>query len=67
MVIAGGSADQAGMKAGDVILAIDGRNLSSGAELSDEIRHHQPGSKITVRFRRHAITYEANLIVSLSR
>jgi hypothetical protein len=67
MVVAGGSADQAGMKAGDVILAVNDRYLFTGAELSDEIRHHQPGSKITVRFRRHATTYEAALIVSLSR
>lgn len=66
MVVAGGSADQAGMKAGDVILAIDNRSLFTGSELADEIRHHQPGSKITVRFRRRSMTYETTAIVSLN-
>lgn len=66
-VVAGSSADQAGLKAGDVVLAINDRYLFTPAELGDEICHHQPGSKITVRFRRRANISETSLIVSLNR
>lgn len=49
---AGGPADQAGIKAGDVILAINDHYLFPIRELQEEISHHQPGGKIAVRYRR---------------
>jgi membrane-associated protease RseP (regulator of RpoE activity) len=59
----GGPADQAGIKAGDVILAINDHYMFTIAELKEEISHHQPGTKITVRYRRYSTIYDASLVV----
>lgn len=62
-VTAGGPADQAGIKAGDVILSIDDRYLFTISGLKEEISHHQPGARITVRYRRYSTIYDASLVV----
>jgi hypothetical protein len=59
----GGPADQAGVKAGDVILAINDHYLFTIGELKDEISHHQPGTKIAVRYRRFSTIYDASVVV----
>jgi len=61
---AGGPADQAGIKAGDVILAINDHYLFTIRELQEEISHHQPGAKIAVRYRRYTTIYDASLVVT---
>jgi PDZ domain len=60
---AGGPADQSGIKAGDVILAINDRYLFTIGELKEEISHHEPGTKIAIRYRRYSTIYDASLIV----
>jgi len=60
---AGGPADQAGIKAGDVILAINDHYLFTIGELREEISHHQPGMKIRVRYRRYSTIYDVALVV----
>jgi hypothetical protein len=60
---AGGPADQAGIKAGDVILSINDHYLFTVTALKEEISHHQPGTKITVRYRRYSTIYDAALVV----
>jgi hypothetical protein len=62
-VAAGGPADQAGTKGGDVILAIDDHYLFTVGELKDEISHYQPGTKIMVRYRRYSTINDASLVV----
>lgn len=59
----GGSADQAGLKAGDVILAIDDHYLFRIRELREEISHHEPGSTIRVRYRRYSTISEVSIVV----
>jgi len=59
----GGPADQAGIKAGDVILAVNDHYLFTIGELKEEISHHQPGTKIAVRYRRYSTIYEASVTV----
>jgi membrane-associated protease RseP (regulator of RpoE activity) len=59
----GGPADQAGIKAGDVILAINDHYLFTIRELQEEISHQQPGTKIAVRYRRYSTIYDASLVV----
>jgi membrane-associated protease RseP (regulator of RpoE activity) len=61
----GGPAEQAGMKSGDVILAINDRYLFTIAELKEEIGHHQPGTKIAVRYRRYSTIYQASVTVGM--
>ena len=59
----GGPADQAGIKAGDVIIAINDHYLFTVAELKEEISHHQPGAKIAIRYRRYSTIYDASVVV----
>jgi M6 family metalloprotease-like protein len=47
-VTAGLPADKAGLKAGDVILKIDGRALSSAMRLNDITLQHKPGDVLTL-------------------
>jgi PDZ domain len=66
-VTPGGPADQVGIKAGDVILAINDHYLFTAGELTDEVSHHQPGTKIVVRYRRYSTIYDASLFVGQNR
>ncbi|MFI6427296.1 trypsin-like peptidase domain-containing protein [Promicromonospora sp. NPDC050880] len=50
-VTPGGPADQAGVKPGDVILAIDGRPVSVADELIVAIRAKAPGDPVTLQVR----------------
>ncbi len=50
-VTPGGPADEAGIRPGDVILAIDGRPVSMSDELIVAIRARQPGDAVTLRVR----------------
>ena len=47
-VTAGGPGDRAGIRAGDVITAIDGEAVHSGEELIVRIRSHRPGDALTL-------------------
>jgi S1-C subfamily serine protease len=62
-VTPGGPADQAGINAGDVILAINDHYLFTIGELKQEIGHHEPGMKVSVRYRRYSTIYDASLVV----
>jgi putative serine protease PepD len=62
-VTPGGPTDQAGIKAGDVILAINDRYLFTIRELQEEVGHHAPGTTITVRYRRYTAINEASIVV----
>ena len=59
----GGPADQAGIKAGDVILAINDHYLFTVEELNGEIHRHKPGTTIAVRYRRYSTIYDVSLVV----
>jgi S1-C subfamily serine protease len=62
-VTAGGPTDRAGIKAGDVILAINDLYLFTIGELTHQVSHLQPGTKIVVRYRRIAMISEASVTV----
>jgi len=62
-VVTGGPADQAGIKAGDLILAVNDHFLYTIEELNNAIVRFKPGTEITIRYRRYKMTYEAPLIV----
>jgi len=45
-------AAQAGLKAGDVVTAVDGTSIGSGDDLTRAIDSHKPGDTITLKYRR---------------
>ncbi len=47
-VTVGGPAEAAGLKAGDVILSVDGRSVADSTELIVAIRSHAPGETVTL-------------------
>ena len=51
-VTAGGPADQAGLKPGDVITKLGGIPIDSGPTLVSEIWTHKPGEKVQVEYTR---------------
>ncbi|WP_432041377.1 S1C family serine protease [Streptomyces cadmiisoli] len=55
-VEAGGPADQAGLKPGDVITKLDDTVIDSGPTLIGEIWTHKPGDKVTLTYERDGST-----------
>jgi putative serine protease PepD len=51
-VVAGGPAASAGVKAGDVVTAIDGKQISGSGDLVAAIAAHHPGDQIKLTVRR---------------
>lgn len=63
-VVAGSPADQAGLKVGDTITAVDGKKVTKGSELVSDIASRKPGSKVTLTFVRNGKTQDANVIIA---
>ena len=55
-VTAGGPAAKAGIKEGDVIVAIDGSSTEGADAVIAAIRSHQPGQQVTVTVQRGGST-----------
>jgi S1-C subfamily serine protease len=51
-VTPGGPADKAGLKAGDVVIAMDRTLIDSGDALTVAVLHHKPGDKVSLRYLR---------------
>ncbi len=51
-VVPDGPADRAGLKAGDIILAVDSTPIPTAAALQELLAQHQPGDRVTVRVHR---------------
>jgi putative serine protease PepD len=51
-IVPGGPAERAGLEAGDVIVAIDGKPVADSAELIVAIRSRSPGDTVTLTVRR---------------
>ncbi|MEO7982180.1 MAG: trypsin-like peptidase domain-containing protein [Sporichthyaceae bacterium] len=65
-LVPGGPAEKAGVEAGDVVVAIDGKAVADSAELIVAIRSRQPGDTVTLTVRRNGseqdvdVTLDAN-------
>jgi S1-C subfamily serine protease len=64
-VTVGGPADRAGIKAGDVILTIDGTVVNSGRELIENIQQHRVGDRVTLRVARLGTKKQQDVTVVL--
>ena len=60
-VAAGGPADVAGIKSGDVILTIDGSLLTMAGDLTALVRAYAPGSGRSGRLPRNGATHTAQV------
>ena len=49
-VVPGSPAEKAGMKTGDIIVAIDGKPVKSMDDVVASVRTHQVGDKLSVTF-----------------
>jgi putative serine protease PepD len=55
----GSAAAKAGLRAGDLITAVDRTQVDSGSALSAAVRAHAPGDKVTVTYTRGGRSHEA--------
>jgi serine protease Do len=51
-VTEGSAAEKAGLKKGDVIKAVDDKKIETPDDLSEEIKDHKPGDKVSITFMR---------------
>ncbi|MFH0179057.1 trypsin-like peptidase domain-containing protein [Streptomyces cacaoi] len=65
-VTAGGPADRAGVRAGDVITEIDGRRVHSGEELIVKTRAHRPGDRLALTIQRDGQERTLTLVLGSS-
>ncbi|HEX3351985.1 MAG: Do family serine endopeptidase [Terriglobales bacterium] len=63
-VTPGSPAEQAGLKVGDTIVAIDGKPVKNGDELVADIASRKPGSKVAVGFIRNSKKQEVTTTVA---
>jgi serine protease Do len=62
-VKAGGPAEQAGLRPGDTITAVNGQAVKTGDDLVDYITQQKPGSRVKVDFIRNGQPQSANVTV----
>jgi serine protease Do len=63
-VVAGSPADQAGLKVGDTITSVDGKDVKNGDELVGEIASRKPGSKTRLGFVRNGKKEDTTVTVA---
>ena len=56
-VVDGSTAEELGLEKGDVVTAIDGKEITKMAELQEAINQHRPGDKIKVTYLRNKKTH----------
>ncbi len=62
-VVKGSPADQAGLQVGDTITSIDGKKITTGDELVNDISGRKPGTKIAIGYLRGGKSATANVTV----
>ncbi len=62
-VTIGGPAAGAGIKPGDIIIEIDGKAINSADEAIVNVRSHNVGDRIKIKFQRDGVTKETSLIL----
>ncbi|ANS67755.1 protease [Streptomyces lincolnensis] len=65
-VTVGGPGARAGIKAGDVVTAVDGRRIHSGDELIVKVRAHRPGDRLELTLERDGRERTISLVLGSS-
>jgi putative serine protease PepD len=63
----GGPAAKAGLRAGDVIVAVDGAPVTTADELIVAIRRHSPGQRLTLTYLRGGARRTATVVLGSAR
>src|SRR5271167_4762424 len=63
-VVSGSPADQAGLKIGDTITSVDGKEVKSGDDLVADIASRKPGSKAKLAFVRNGKKQETTVTIA---
>jgi putative serine protease PepD len=63
----GGPADKAGLRKGDLIVALDGSDIENSDELIVAIRSKNIGDKVKVKYKRNNITREVDVVLAASK
>jgi serine protease Do len=63
-VVSGSPADQAGLKIGDTITAVDGKDVKSGDDLVADIASRKPGAKAKLAFVRNGKKQDATVTIA---
>jgi serine protease Do len=63
-VTSGGPAEEAGLKVGDTIIAVDGKDVKTGDDLVAEIASRKPGSKVKLAFLRNGKKEDAMVTIA---
>ncbi|GGL47553.1 hypothetical protein GCM10011575_01770 [Microlunatus endophyticus] len=66
-VVRGGAADEAGLRADDVITAIDGKRVAESEDLIVAIRTHRPGDVVRLEFRRNGSSHTVQVRLGSKR
>jgi serine protease Do len=59
----GGPAERAGLRGGDIIVSVDGRNIKDGDDLVNEITTRHPGSTIRIGYIRDGKQADASVTI----
>jgi putative serine protease PepD len=65
-IVPGGPAEKAGLQAGDVILALDGKTVEGSSELIVAIRSKSPGDTVTLTVRRDGSERDVDVTLGAS-
>ena len=57
----GSAAEEAGLRKGDVIIAIDGQKITDGASVQEKVNNYHPGDKAVVTYLRDGKEQSANV------
>jgi putative serine protease PepD len=63
----GGPAEKAGLRKGDLIVALDGSDIENSDELIVAIRSKNIGDKVKVKYKRNNITREVDVVLAASK
>lgn len=66
-VVSGGAADLAGLRNGDVVVAVDGRSISEATELTAAVREAAAGSKVSLTVNRNGSIQDVDVTLGDSR
>ena len=60
-VVEGGAAEDAGLRKGDIITAVDGKKMNDASAMSEQMAQYRPGDKITIEYTRNGVEKKAQV------